>query len=83
VDKDITYCVYLDIELELSRYRSTNIYSYRVWIPHQGKVISTRDVIFDEEPFFEKKDLPSDKELIAFMDKLVARVSLKPAAYSG
>jgi hypothetical protein len=49
-----------------------------VWIPHQGKVISTRDVIFDEETFFEKKDLPSDRELIAHMDELVARVSLEP-----
>jgi transposase InsO family protein len=57
-------------------YGSTNI--YRVWIPHRGKVISTRDVIFDEETFFEKKDLPSDKELIAHMDELVARVSLEP-----
>jgi Reverse transcriptase (RNA-dependent DNA polymerase)/GAG-pre-integrase domain len=57
-------------------YSSTNI--YRVWIPHQGKVISTRDVIFDEETFFEKKDLPSDRELIAHMDELVARVSLEP-----
>jgi hypothetical protein len=27
-------------------YNSTNI--FRAWIPHQGKVISTRDVIFDE-----------------------------------
>ena len=31
-------------------YDSTNI--YRVWIPHKGIVISTRDVIFDEYTFF-------------------------------
>jgi len=38
-------------------YNSTNI--FRVWIPHQGKVISIRDVIFDEDTFFDKKDLSS------------------------
>jgi len=58
-------------------YNSTNI--FRVWIPHQGKVISIRDVIFDEDTFFDKKDLSSDKELIAQMDELVARVSLEPS----
>jgi hypothetical protein len=57
-------------------YNSTNI--FRVWIPQQGKVISTRDVIFDEETFFEKKDLSSDKNFIAHIDELVARVSLEP-----
>jgi Reverse transcriptase (RNA-dependent DNA polymerase)/GAG-pre-integrase domain len=57
-------------------YNSTNI--FRIWIPHQGKVISTRDVIFDEETFFDKKDLSSDKELIDRVDELVARVSLEP-----
>src|SRR6266480_4398339 len=34
-------------------YDSTNI--YRIWIPHTGKVISTRDVIFDETKFFNGK----------------------------
>jgi len=34
-------------------YDSTNI--YRIWIPHTGKVISTRDVIFDETKFFDGK----------------------------
>jgi len=58
-------------------YNSTN--NFRVWIPHQGKVISTRDVIFDEETFCGKKDLSSNKELIAHMDELVARVSLEPS----
>lgn len=43
----------------------------------QGKVISTRDVIFDEKTFFEKKDLPSDKELIDHTHELMARVSLE------
>jgi hypothetical protein len=35
--------------------------------------MSTRDVIFDEETFFEKKDLSSDKELIVHMDQSKSR----------
>ena len=31
-------------------YQSTNI--YRIWIPSRNEVISTRDVIFDEESTF-------------------------------
>jgi hypothetical protein len=31
-------------------YRSSNI--YRIWIPSLGKVISTRDVVFDEQTMF-------------------------------
>ena len=31
-------------------YRSSNV--YRIWIPSLGKVISTRDVIFDEQTIF-------------------------------
>lgn len=34
-------------------YQSTNI--YRVWIPSMGKVISTRDVVFNEEVVFNGK----------------------------
>ena len=34
-------------------YRSSNI--FRIWIPSMGKVISTRDVIFDEESIFSGK----------------------------
>lgn len=34
-------------------YQSTNI--YRVWIPSLGRVISTRDVVFDEETVFSGK----------------------------
>ena len=33
--------------------RSSNI--YRIWIPSMGKVISTRDVIFDEDTVFDGK----------------------------
>jgi hypothetical protein len=58
-------------------YDSTNV--FRVWIPHQGKVISTRDVLFDEDTFFDgrKPDLNNDR--IARMDELVAQISLEPA----
>lgn len=34
-------------------YQSTNI--YRIWIPSIAKVISTRDVVFDEETIFDGK----------------------------
>ena len=38
-------------------YSSSNI--YRIWVPAQNKVISTRDVIFNEDEFFsgDIKDL--------------------------
>lgn len=34
-------------------YQSSNI--YRVWVPSMGKIISTRDVIFDEDSVFNGK----------------------------
>jgi hypothetical protein len=37
----------------LIRYRSSNI--YRIWIPSLAKVISTRDVTFDEQTVFDGK----------------------------
>lgn len=55
-------------------YDSTNI--YRIWIPHTGKVISTRDVIFDETSFFDGKRTDLTAELIAELDTLIERVSL-------
>jgi transposase InsO family protein len=55
-------------------YDSTNI--FRIWIPHQGKVISTRDVLFDEETFFDGKRAHLSNELIAHKDDLVERISL-------
>ena len=38
-------------------YESTNI--YRIRIPHKKKVISARDVLFDEEEFYDRKLLSS------------------------
>ena len=55
-------------------YDSTNI--YRIWIPHTGKVISTKDVIFNEAIFFDGKRTDLNVELIAEMDTLIQRIEL-------
>jgi hypothetical protein len=55
-------------------YDSTNI--YRVWIPHTGKVISTRDVIFDESKFFNGKTEFLSSEEMAVLDDLVQKIEL-------
>jgi len=52
-------------------YDSTNI--YRIWIPHQGKVISTRDVIFDEKGHFDGKRENLLDSLIREKDELVKK----------
>lgn len=56
-------------------YDSTNI--FRVWVPHKGKVILTRDVIFDEDTFFDGKC--TEKELIDSIDELVEKVAVPPS----
>jgi len=55
-------------------YDSTNI--YRIWIPHKGVVISTRDVIFDETTFFDNKRTDFSDELIAELDTLIEKIKL-------
>jgi transposase InsO family protein len=55
-------------------YDSTNI--YRVWIPHKGIVISTRDVRFDERTFFDGKIKHLTDELIAELDTLIEQIKL-------
>jgi len=57
-------------------YDSTNI--FRIWIPHKGKVISTRGVLFDEHTFFDGK-MEASRQMIAEMDSLVTRVQLPEA----
>jgi hypothetical protein len=57
-------------------YESTNI--YRVWIPHKKKVISARDVIFDENEFFDGKPLRMTNELMAALDEAIEIVELPP-----
>lgn len=53
-------------------YDSTNI--YRVWIPHLGKVISTRDVIFDENTIFDGNKTPP--ELTASINEYVEAIQI-------
>ena len=55
-------------------YDSTNI--FRIWIPSKGKVISTRDVIFDEHTFFDGKPDNVTPQMIAEMDSLIAKIQL-------
>jgi len=54
-------------------YDSTNI--FRIWIPSKGKVISTRDVLFDEQTFFEKPDHLTPR-MFDEMDSLIAKIQL-------
>jgi hypothetical protein len=54
----------------LAGYYSTNIL-IRVWIPRQGKVNFTRDVLFDEDTFFDGRKTRLLVERIAQMDELV------------
>ena len=55
-------------------YDSTNI--YRIWVPHQGKVISTRDVIFDEKSHFNSKRDSLTDTLIKKKDELIKRAMM-------
>src|SRR6266487_639171 len=52
---------------------------FRVWIPHKGEVISTRDVIFDEHTFFDGKPESLSPQMIAEMDSLITKVRLPEA----
>ena len=55
-------------------YDSTNI--YRIWVPHQGKIISIRDVIFDENTQFDGKRENLTDVLIREKDELVKNIKL-------
>jgi reverse transcriptase-like protein/Pol polyprotein len=55
-------------------YDSTNI--FRVWIPHRGEVISSRDVIFDEDEFFDGKKVDLDNNMVMTLDEYVHQVRL-------
>jgi hypothetical protein len=55
-------------------YNSTNI--YRVWIPYTRRIISTRNVIFDESKFFNgRKEHLTELEL-AQLNDLMQRIQL-------
>jgi hypothetical protein len=55
-------------------YESTNI--YRIWIPHKKKVISARDVIFDEGEFFDGKPTRLTEELMSTLDEAIELVEV-------
>jgi Reverse transcriptase (RNA-dependent DNA polymerase) len=59
-------------------YDSTNI--FRIWIPHKGEVISSRDVIFDEDKFFDGKKVDLDDGLAATLDNFVHQIKLPTQA---
>jgi hypothetical protein len=58
-------------------YDSTNI--YRVWVPHKGTIISTRDVIFDEFTFFKGEKEDRLEGLITKLDTLIEKVLVPKA----
>jgi hypothetical protein len=52
-------------------YRSSNI--YRIWIPSMAKVISTRDVVFDEDSVFDgKTESLMDNLMHSTLDEIAA-----------
>jgi hypothetical protein len=55
-------------------YNSTNI--FRIWIPHQGVIISIRDVIFDENTCFDGKKENLADVLIKERDKLIKKIRI-------
>jgi hypothetical protein len=55
-------------------YNFTNI--YKIWIPHQGRVVSTRDVIFDESKFFNGRKEQMITLEMSELDDLVQRIEL-------
>ncbi|KAM4066305.1 integrase core domain-containing protein [Hirsutella rhossiliensis] len=59
-------------------YESSNI--FKIWVPHKGKVILTRDVIFDEGTFFDGKDI--QPELLETINQLVQKVEVPESQQS-
>jgi hypothetical protein len=55
-------------------YNSTNI--FRIWIPYRGEVISSRDVIFDEDEFFDGTKVDLDEGMVATLDEFVHQIRL-------
>ena len=55
-------------------YNSTNI--YRIWIPHKGIIISTKDIIFNEKTFFDSKQTDITKDLHMELDMLIKKIQL-------
>ena len=55
-------------------YESTNI--YRVWIPIKKKVVSVRDVIFDEDTIWDGKPIPYSDDDIKELDEAIVHIEI-------
>ena len=58
-------------------YKSTNI--YQIWIPHKRKVISARDVIFNEDEVWDQKPIRLTPDKIQELDNTVEVVEVLQA----
>ena len=58
-------------------YESTNI--FRIWIPHKGKVISARDVIFNEDKVWDQRPICLTPNEIQELDNAVEVVEVPQA----
>lgn len=55
-------------------YESTNI--YRVWIPHKKKVVSVRDVIFNEDEVWDGEPIQYTADKIKKLDEAIEIVQV-------
>ncbi|KAM4063621.1 reverse transcriptase (RNA-dependent DNA polymerase) [Hirsutella rhossiliensis] len=53
-------------------YNSTNI--FRIWIPYLKRVVSTRDVVFDEHTFFDGK--LEQQSLLSGIEELIQKIEI-------
>lgn len=58
-------------------YESTNI--YRIWVPHKKKVVSVRDVIFNEDEIWDGMPLQRTADEIKELDEAIQVVELPQA----
>ena len=55
-------------------YKSTNI--YRIWVPHKKRVVSVRDVIFNEDEVWDGMPLQRTDDKIKEMDEAIQVIQL-------
>ena len=55
-------------------YTSTNI--YRIWIPYKRNVISARDILFDEQKFYDGKLIRPTADLVKELETAVEQVKI-------
>lgn len=58
-------------------YESTNI--YRIWVPHKNKVVSVRDVIFNEDEVWDGMPLQRTADEIKELDEAIQIIELPQA----